>query len=59
MAYKLRVSDSQATLETNDEYNMRLQEINNTTLAPYPSEGALYGIENLRKRGVEEGQETA
>lgn len=58
-AYKLRFADAQPTLEVDGELDERLQGINSLAIAPPPPEDSLYGIENLRKRGIEEGQEAA
>ncbi|KAF1353672.1 hypothetical protein BDV97DRAFT_119980 [Delphinella strobiligena] len=58
-AYKLRLANAQPTLEVDGELDERLQGINSLAIAPPPPEDSLYGIENLRKRGIEEGQEAA
>lgn len=58
-AYKLRVVDSQPTLEPDHELDGRLQSINGLEISSPPSEDLLYGIANLRKRGTEEEQEVA
>ena len=57
LAYKMRITDSRAELVLDDEYNGRLQQVNELTAASAPSEDLLYGIENLRKRGFEEGED--
>lgn len=53
----MRITDSQPELVLDDEHNGRLQQVNELTAASAPSEDLLYGIENLRKRGFEEGED--
>lgn len=57
VAYKLQADGDELELVADAQFNRQLQSANELVGSGPPSADSLYGIENMRKRGNEEGQE--
>lgn len=55
--YNIQFDEGKVALVVDNDFATRLRNVNATVVAALHSEDILYGIENLRKRAIEDGQE--
>lgn len=57
LAYNVQTDDGSVALVSDDKFGSRLQAVNEMVVSAQRSDDVLYGIENLRKRTMEEDHE--